>query len=41
VANKLPVGIQIVGPYLEDRTTLELGRHLLAMGFACPRPAGF
>jgi amidase len=41
VANKLPVGIQIVGPYLEDRTTLELGRHLLAMGSACPRPAGF
>jgi amidase len=41
LANGLPVGIQIVGPYLEDRTTLDLGRHLLAMTGGCPRPAGF
>jgi amidase len=41
VVNKLPVGIQIVGPYLEDRTTLELGRHLLTMMGGCPRPSGF
>lgn len=41
VANGLPVGIQIVGPYLEDRTTLDLGKHLLAMVGRCPRPSGF
>ena len=41
LANGLPVGIQIVGPYLEDRTTLALGRHLLAMAGGCPRPSGF
>jgi len=41
VGNGLPVGIQIVGPYLEDRTTLDLGRHLLTMLGGCPKPAGF
>jgi amidase len=41
VASGLPVGVQIVGPYLEDRTTLELGKHLLAMLGGCPRPSGF
>jgi amidase len=41
LANRLPVGIQIVGPYLEDRTTLDLGKHLLAMLGGCPKPAGF
>ncbi|MBV8357656.1 MAG: amidase [Deltaproteobacteria bacterium] len=40
-ANGLPVGIQIVGPYLADRTTLDLGKHLLAMVGGCPRPSGF
>jgi amidase len=39
--NGLPVGIQIVGPYLEDRTTLDLARHLSAMIGGCPRPPGF
>jgi amidase len=39
--NGLPIGIQIVGPYLEDRTTLDLAGHLLAMMGGCPRPAGF
>ncbi len=39
--NGLPVGIQIVGPYLEDRTTLDLAKHLLAIVGGCPRPAGF
>jgi amidase len=39
--NGLPVGIQIVGPFLEDRTTLDLAKHLLAMLGGCPRPAGF
>ena len=37
----LPVGIQIVGPFLEDRTTLHLGKHLLTMLGGCPKPAGF
>lgn len=37
----LPVGIQIVGPFLEDRTTLDLGKRLLAMLGGCPKPAGF
>ena len=34
----LPVGIQIVGPYLEDRTTLAVGRFLeeLLGGFVAP-----
>jgi amidase len=39
--NGLPVGIQIVGPYLEDRTTLALAKHLLASMGGCPRPPGF
>jgi amidase len=30
LSNGLPVGIQVVGPYLEDRTTLDLAKHLLA-----------
>jgi len=35
----LPVGIQIVGPFLEDRTCLHLARHLLEItgGFTEPR----
>ncbi|MGQ9424458.1 amidase [Gilvimarinus sp. F26214L] len=34
----LPVGVQIVGPYLEDRTCLEFARHLesLSGGFRAP-----
>ena len=39
--NGLPVGIQIVGAYLEDRTTLDLARRLLALLGGCPRPPGF
>jgi amidase len=39
--NGLPVGIQIVGPYLHDRTALDVARHLLAIVGGCPRPAGF
>jgi amidase len=41
LANGLPVGIQIVGPYLHDRTTLDVAKHLLAMLGSCPRPVGF
>lgn len=37
----LPIGIQIVGPYLEDRTTLDIANHLSALVGGCPRPAGF
>jgi amidase len=41
LGNGLPVGIQIVGPYLHDRTTLDVAKHLLGMVGGCPRPAGF
>lgn len=36
--NGLPVGIQIIGPYLEDRTCLEFARHLekITGGFSPP-----
>ena len=37
----LPVGIQIVGPYLEDHTTLDVAKRLLAILEGCPRPPGF
>jgi amidase len=39
--NRLPVGIQIVGPYLGDRTTLDLAKHVFAISGGCPRPPGF
>jgi amidase len=41
LAGGLPVGIQIVGPFLHDRATLDLGKHLLAMLGGCPHPSGF
>jgi amidase len=41
LSSGLPVGIQIVGPYLHDRTTLDIAKHLLGMVGGCPRPAGF
>jgi amidase len=34
----LPIGVQIVGPYLEDRTTLEVARHISEITGGCPRP---
>ena len=37
----LPVGIQIVGAFLEDHTTLDLAKRLLALLGGCPRPPGF
>jgi amidase len=37
----LPVGIQIVGPYLHDFTTIDVGRYLTELTGGCPRPAGF
>jgi amidase len=40
--NGLPVGIQIAGPYLHDRTTLDLAKHLFALvGNRCLKPRGF
>jgi amidase len=36
----LPVGVQVVGAYLHDRTTLDLARHLLELIGGCPRPPG-
>lgn len=41
LADGLPIGIQIIGPYLEDRTTLDLAKHLLALTGGCPQPPGF
>ena len=41
LANGLPVGIQIVGPYLADLTTLDLAARLSAICGGCPRPPGF
>jgi amidase len=40
-ASGLPVGIQIVGPYLHDLTTLDVARHLSGLAGGCPRPPGF
>ena len=37
----LPVGIQIVGPYLHDRTTLDVAGRLSALVGGCRRPPGF
>ncbi|HWC69310.1 MAG TPA: amidase [Acidimicrobiales bacterium] len=39
-ATGLPVGVQVVGAYLHDRTTLDLARQLLALLGGCPRPPG-
>ena len=42
LAKKLPVGIQIVGPYLHDRTTLDVAKGLFdLLGGRCPKPKGF
>jgi amidase len=37
----LPVGVQVVGPYLHDRTTLDLASRLLELLGGVPRPPGF
>ena len=41
LSNGLPIGIQIAGPYLGDRTTLDLAKRFLALVGDCPRPPGF
>jgi amidase len=40
-SNGLPVGVQIIGPYLGDRTTLDVAAHLHRILGSIPRPAGF
>jgi amidase len=35
----LPIGVQIVGPYLHDRTTLQAARLISQLRGGCPRPA--
>jgi amidase len=35
----LPIGVQIVGPYLNDRTTLQAARFVAQVCGGCPRPA--
>jgi amidase len=37
----LPVGVQIIGPYLEDRTTLDVAGHLHDILGPLPHPTGF
>ena len=37
----LPVGVQIIGPYLGDRTTLDVAARLAEVVGALPRPPGF
>lgn len=38
-ADGLPIGVQIVGPYLHDRTTLRLAAIIAELCGGCPRPA--
>ena len=35
---EIPIGIQVIGPYLEDRTTINFGQLCLSVfdGFFCP-----
>ena len=37
----LPVGVQIAGPFLEDRNTLAVARHLQEALGGFQRPEGF
>jgi amidase len=37
----LPVGIQIVGPYLEDRTTIAIAKHLASVTGGFEPPPGY
>ena len=34
----LPIGVQVVGPYLHDRTTLQAARLIARLRGGCPRP---
>jgi amidase len=37
----LPVGVQVVGPYLEDRTTIDFARRLAEVVGGYNRPPGY
>ena len=39
--NGLPVGMQIVGPYLEDRTTIDVARRITQLVGGYETPGGF
>ncbi len=41
VDNGLPVGVQVVGAYLNDKTTLHIADRLSELMGGCPRPQGF
>ncbi len=40
-SEQLPVGVQIAGPFLEDRTTLDLARRLSELNGGFQRPPGY
>ena len=40
-ASGLPVGVQIVGPYLHDRTALAFAAAVAELVGPCPTPPGF
>ena len=40
-AGGLPVGVQVVGPYLEDRTTIDFARKLADVIGGYQRPPGY
>jgi amidase len=35
----LPIGVQIIGPYLHDRTSLQMARLVAGLCGGCPAPA--
>lgn len=35
----LPIGVQIVGPYLHDHTTIQVAQQIATLRGGCPRPA--
>jgi amidase len=37
----LPIGMQVVGPYLEDRTCIDVARHLARVIGGFGAPAGY
>jgi amidase len=39
--DRLPVGIQIVGPYLEDRTSIDLAERLTTVTGGFHQPPGY
>jgi amidase len=37
--DRLPIGVQVVGPYLHDHTTIHVAQQIAALRDGCPRPA--